>query len=69
MSGSGGAVIAVTVGDLSGRDNVAMCGNSLSLKSERPSGATGPTGMGGLRRPAGGMAGKASRGSDGPAKG
>ena len=38
MGGSGGAVIAAA-GELSGSDKVAMWGSSLSLNSERPSGA------------------------------
>lgn len=67
MRGNGRAVIAAAVGDLSGRDNVAICGSSLSLKRERPSDADEPPGILGLGRTMGAIASSASRGSEGPA--
>lgn len=67
MRGSGRAVIAAAVGDLSGRDSVVIWGNSLSLKRERPSDAVEPPGMLGLGRTMGAMAGSTSRCSEGPA--
>lgn len=69
MRGNGWAVIAAAavVGDLSGRDNVAICGNSLSLKRERPSDTDEPPGTLGLGRTMGTIAGSNSRGSEGPA--
>lgn len=68
MRGNGRAVIAAAVGDLSGRDSVVICGNSLSLKRERPSDTVEPPGTLGLGRTTGAIAGSTSRCSEGPAE-
>ena len=59
-------MVIVAIGEPSGSASVAICGSSLSLNKERPSGAGGPEGAC-LGRAIGVMLGSDSRGSGGSA--